>query len=42
MGFRYSGYDVVKALNLAVDQFGVPECIRGPGVHLQGRRPVGL
>jgi putative transposase len=26
--FRYRGCDVVKALNLAVAQYGVPECIR--------------
>jgi putative transposase len=28
VGFRYKGYDVVTALNLAVAQYGVPECIR--------------
>jgi putative transposase len=28
VGFRYRGYDVVTALNLAVAQYGVPECIR--------------
>jgi putative transposase len=28
VGFSYKGYDVVPALNLAVAQFGVPECIR--------------
>ena len=28
VGFRYRGYDVVAALNLAVAQYGVPECIR--------------
>ena len=28
VGFSYKGYDVVSALNLAVAQYGVPECIR--------------
>jgi len=28
VGFRYKGYDVVSALNLAVAQYGVPERIR--------------
>jgi putative transposase len=28
VGLRYRGYDVVTALNLAVAQYGVPECIR--------------
>ena len=28
VGFRYRGYDVVTALNLAVAQYGVPECLR--------------
>ncbi len=28
VGFRYKGYDVVTALNLAVAQYGVPECLR--------------
>ncbi len=28
MGFCYRGYDVVTALNLAVAQYGVPECLR--------------
>ena len=28
MGFRYKGYDAVTALNLAVAQYGVPECLR--------------
>jgi putative transposase len=28
VGFRYRGYDVVTALNLAVAQYGVPERIR--------------
>ena len=28
VGFRYKGYDVVTALNLAVAQYGVPESIR--------------
>jgi putative transposase len=28
VGFRYRGYDVVTALNLAVAQYGMPECIR--------------
>jgi putative transposase len=28
VGLRYPGYDVVTALNLAVAQYGVPECLR--------------
>ena len=28
VGFSYKGYDVVSALNLALAQYGVPECIR--------------
>ena len=28
VGFRYRGYDVVTALDLAMAQYGVPECIR--------------